>query len=244
MTGWSGRSAWVIGASSGIGAAVAQELLRRGCDVTISARSESALHDVAQGRMRVVPIDISDSRSVEQAAAAVGRFDVVIVVAGYWKQMSGRAFDYEVFAQHNDVNVLGLARCIAAVVPPMLRQGSGTFVGVSSVAGYRGMPGSSGYGPSKAAQLNLLESLRCDLRGTGVDVVTVSPGFVRTPMTDVNTFPMPFIIDASEAATFIVDGLERKKPEIVFPRPMMLMMKAARFVPQRWWPRLFKPTSG
>ena len=139
MTGWSGRSAWVIGASSGIGAAVAQELLRRGCDVTISARSESALHDVAQGRMRVVPIDISDSRSVEQAAAAVGRFDVVIVVAGYWKQMSGRAFDYEVFARHNDVNVLGLARCIAAVVPPMLRQGSGTFVGVSSVAGYRGM---------------------------------------------------------------------------------------------------------
>ena len=93
MTGWSGRSAWVIGASSGIGAAVAQELLRRGCDVTISARSESALHDVAQGRMQVVPIDISDSRSVEQAAAAVGRFDVVIVVAGYWKQMSGRAFD-------------------------------------------------------------------------------------------------------------------------------------------------------
>lgn len=243
MSTWDGRSAWVIGASSGIGAAVAEELLKRGCKVTISARSENALHDVAKGRMQVVPIDISNTDSVQQAAATVGDFDVVIVVAGFWKQMSGRAFDFDVFAQHNDVNVLGLARCIAAVVPPMLKQRSGMFVGVSSVAGYRGMPGSSGYGPSKAGQLNLLESLRCDLRGTGVDVVTVSPGFVRTPMTDVNTFPMPFIIDAEEAAVFIVDGLERKKPEIVFPKPMMLMMKAARFVPQRWWPRLFKPTS-
>lgn len=241
MSGWHGRSAWVIGASSGIGAAVARELLQRGCDVTISARSEAGLAVVAQDRMRVVPVDISDTASVEQAAASIGRFDVVIVVAGFWQQMSGRTFDYNVFARHNDVNVLGLARCIAAVVPAMLRQGSGTFVGVSSVAGYRGMPGSSGYGPSKAAQLNLLESMRCDLRGTGVEVVTVSPGFVRTPMTDVNTFPMPFIIDAEEAAHFIVDGLERKKPEIVFPKPMMLMMKAARLVPQRWWPRLFKP---
>lgn len=243
MSSWQGRSAWVIGASSGIGAAVAQELLKRGCDVTISARTESSLHDVAQGRMHVVPVDISDTASVTRAARTIGRFDVVIVVAGFWKQMSGRGFDFDVFAQHNDVNVLGLARCVSAVVPRMLEQGAGTFVGVSSVAGYRGMPGSSGYGPSKAAQLNLLESLRCDLRGTGVDVVTVSPGFVRTPMTDVNEFPMPFIIDADEAARFIVDGLERRKPEIVFPRPMMLLMKAARLVPQRWWPRLFKPAS-
>lgn len=243
MTTWTGRSAWVIGASSGIGAAVAEELLKRGCEVTISARNEAALMEVAKARMQVVPTDISDAASVTHAAEIVGRFDVVIVVAGFWKQMSGRAFDYDVFAQHNDVNVLGLARCITAVLPHMLRQGSGTFVGVSSVAGYRGMPGSSGYGPSKAAQLNLLESLRCDLRGTGVNVVTVSPGFVRTPMTDVNEFPMPFIIDASEAAEYIVDGLEQGKPEIVFPRAMMLVMKAARFVPQRWWPRLFKPVS-
>lgn len=242
MSRWHGRHAWVIGASSGIGAAVAEELLRRGCEVTISARSRAGLEAVAKGRMRVLPIDLTDASSVNSAAESIEQLDTVIVVAGYWQQMSGLQFDYDVFAKHNDVNVLGLARCISAVVPRMISKGSGTFVGVSSVAGYRGMPGSSGYGPSKAAQINLLESLRCDLRGTGVNVVTVSPGFVRTPMTDVNTFPMPFIIEADEAACAIVDGLERGKPEIVFPKPMMLLMKIARFVPQRWWPLLFRPT--
>ncbi|MFM2103514.1 MAG: hypothetical protein RL740_601, partial [Actinomycetota bacterium] len=117
---------------------------------------------------------------------------------------------------------------------------AGTFVGVSSVAGYRGMPGSSGYGPSKAAQLNFLESLRTDLVKTKVFVQTVSPGFVKTPMTDVNTFPMPFIISAEKAGEIIVKGLEKRKPEIVFPLPMAIMMKIAQVVPQRIWPKLFR----
>lgn len=245
MMNWSTRTAWVIGASSGIGAEVARELASRGCRVAISARSEEALRTVAEDRMQVVPVDISKTDSVNAAAATVreafGGFDLVIVVAGYWQQMSGRAFDFDVFAAHNDVNTLGLARCAAAVLPPMLAQARGGFVGVSSVAGYRGMPGSSGYGPSKAAQLNLLESLRCDLRGTGVTVQTVAPGFVRTPMTDVNTFNMPFIINADEAARYIVDGIERGKAEIVFPPKMMIAMKLARLVPQQLWPKLFKP---
>ena len=239
------RTAWVIGASSGIGASVARELLSRGCRVAISARSEAGLREVAQDRMFVAPVDITDGASIHAAASSVqkefGELDIVIMVSGYWQQMSGQAFDYEVFAKHNDVNVLGLARCIAEVVPVMQRQGYGNFVGVSSVAGYRGMPGSSGYGPSKAGQLNLLESLRCDLQGTGVLVQTVSPGFVRTPMTDVNTFKMPFLIEADEAAKYIVDGIEKKKAEIVFPPKMMIAMKLARLIPTQLWPRLFKP---
>lgn len=245
MSNWASRTAWVIGASSGIGAAVAKELTSRGCRVAISARNADALHEVSGDDMLVVPVDIAQRTSVESAASEVlrtfGEFDLVIVVAGYWQQMSGQAFDFDVFAAHNDVNTLGLARCAAAVLPHMQANGRGTFVGVSSVAGYRGMPGSSGYGPSKAAQLNLLESLRCDLRGTGVAVQTVAPGFVRTPMTDVNTFKMPFLIEADEAARHIVDGIDRGKAEIVFPRNMMLAMKLARLVPQQLWPRLFKP---
>jgi short-subunit dehydrogenase len=93
----------------------------------------------------------------------------------------------------------------------MINQNSGTFIGVSSVAGFRGLPGSSGYGPSKAAQINLLESLQTDLKDTNVIVQTVSPGFVKTPMTDVNTFPMPFIISAEAAAKIIVKGIEKRK---------------------------------
>lgn len=241
---WSDRKAWVIGASSGIGADLAKELQAAGCQVTISARNVDALNAIAGNSMDVLPIDIADDSSVQKAAASYisthKQFDLVIVMAGYWKQMSAADFDLEVFKTHNDTNVVGLARVIANVLPAMRSANTGTLVGVSSVAGYRGFPGSAGYGPSKAAQLNLLESLRADLNGSGIKVLTVSPGFVKTPMTSTNTFPMPFIITSERAAKYIVAGLAHNKPEIVFPLPMSLMMKLAKLIPQRLWPRLFK----
>jgi short-subunit dehydrogenase len=154
--------------------------------------------------------------------------------------MSAKRFDLEVFKEHNNTNTVGLARCAAAVLPDMISKNSGTFVGVSSVAGFRGLPGSSGYGPSKAAQLNFLEAIRADLVNTNVKVQTVSPGFVKTPMTDVNEFKMPFIISAAQAAKTIVKGLEKKKAEIIFPLPMAITMKLARLIPVSIWPKLFK----
>ena len=154
--------------------------------------------------------------------------------------MTAKHFDLDVYKMHNNTNTVGMARCAAAVLPKMIDKNFGTFVGVASVAGYRGMPGSSGYGPTKAAQLNFLESLRTDLVKTNVLIQAVSPGFVKTPMTDVNKFPMPFLIDADEAGKIIVKGLEKRKPEIVFPIQMAIMMKIARFVPQRIWPKLFR----
>jgi short-subunit dehydrogenase len=154
--------------------------------------------------------------------------------------MSVQKFDLDVFKQHNNTNMVGLARCVAAVLPKMIAKNSGTFVGVSSVAGFRGMPGSSGYGPSKAGQLNFLESIRTDLVGSKVLIQTVSPGFVKTPMTDVNEFKMPFIISAEQAAKTIVKGIEKRKTEIIFPLPMAITMKLARLVPLSIWPKLFK----
>ena len=227
------RKAWIIGASTGIGAAVADELNAKGWDVVRSSRS--------QGDIR---IDVSDDASVVEAAnkyeETYGAFDLVLVMAGFWKRMSAKQFDLEIFKEHNNTNNVGLARCVAAVLPKMIAQNSGTLIGVSSVAGFRGLPGSSGYGPSKAAQINFLESLRTDLQQTNVIVQTVSPGFVKTPMTDVNTFPMPFIISAEKAAKIIVKGIEKKKAEIVFPTPMAISMKLARLVPAAIWPKLFK----
>lgn len=244
---WTNRKAWVIGASSGIGADLARELQSLGCEVTISARNLAALNEISKGAMSVIPIDIADDASVQQAArdylSAHGSFDLVVVMAGFWKQMSAADFDLDIFKQHNDTNVVGIARVIAHVLPAMRANDAGTLVGVSSVAGYRGFPGSAGYGPSKAAQLNLLESLRADLNGTGVKVLTVSPGFVKTPMTSTNTFPMPFLISSEQAAKYIVKGLTKNKPEIVFPLPMSLLMKVAKVVPQRLWPNLFKKSS-
>jgi short-subunit dehydrogenase len=227
------RKAWIIGASTGIGAAVADELTANGWDVVRSSRS--------QGEIRV---DVSDDASVVEAAnkyqTAHGAFDLVLVMAGFWQRMSAKQFDLEVFKEHNNTNNVGLARCVAAVLPKMIAQNSGTLIGVSSVAGFRGLPGASGYGPSKAAQINFLESLRTDLRNTNVIVQTVSPGFVKTPMTDVNKFPMPFIISAEQAAKIIVKGIEKEKAEIVFPTPMAISMKLARLVPASIWPKLFK----
>ena len=227
------RTAWIIGASSGIGAALATELENRNYKVIRSSRSSGDLF-----------IDISDDNSVKSACneyqQKYGDFDLVVVMAGFWKRMSAKEFNLDIFKEHNNTNTVGLARCVSEILPKMIAKNSGTFVGVSSVAGFRGLPGSSGYGPSKAAQLNLLESLRTDLVNTNVQVLTVAPGFVKTPMTDVNTFKMPFIIGAERAGKEIANGIEKGKAEIIFPKRMAVAMKIARIVPQRIWPKLFR----
>jgi short-subunit dehydrogenase len=130
---------------------------------------------------------------------------------------------------------MGTVHALEAVVPTMLAEGRGRIVGTASVAGYRGMPGSEAYGTTKAALLNLFEALRGSLGPRGIVVQTLAPGFVKTPMTDRNSFPMPFLISAEAAAKAIVAGIEKDKAELVFPFPMMLTMKAARLVPVRAW---------
>jgi NAD(P)-dependent dehydrogenase (short-subunit alcohol dehydrogenase family) len=242
-----GKVAWVVGGSSGIGAAVARELVRRGAAVAISARREEQLHDVAGGDMLVLPADVTDAASVAAAAARVrqelGPIDLAVLSAGYWKQMNPADWDTEVFDQHIRVNLTGMSNSIAAVLPGMLLRRSGTIVGIASVAGYRGLAGAEAYGATKAAQINLLESLRVHLAGAGVQVTTVCPGFVRTDLTAGNRFPMPFIIEADQAARSICDGLERERAEVVFPARMALLMKAARLVPARSWTALWARTS-
>ena len=238
-----GKVVWVVGASSGIGAATAQELVARGATVAISARRESELEEVARGRMLVVPLDVTDAASVAASSArvrgALGHIDVALLAAGYWKQMDAHAWDTEVFDRHVQVNLVGMSNAIAAVLPDMLDQRSGVIAGISSVAGYRGLSGAEAYGATKAAQINLLESLRVQVAKSGVRVATICPGFVRTELTAGNSFPMPFIIDADEAARAICNGLEHDRTEIVFPLPMALLMKAARLVPVGLWTRMW-----
>jgi NAD(P)-dependent dehydrogenase (short-subunit alcohol dehydrogenase family) len=234
-----GRVAWVVGASSGIGAAVARELVRRGAVVAISARREEQLASVSEGDMLVVPTDVTDAASLRSAADRVreqlGPIDLVVLSAGYWQQMDVDAWDTTVFDRHLQVNLVGLSNAIAAVLPDMLHRHSGVIAGISSVAGYRGLSGAEAYGATKAGQINLLESLRVHVARRGVRVVTVCPGFVRTELTAGNQFPMPFMIEAAEAATAICNGLERERTEIIFPLRMAVLMKVARYVPARLW---------
>jgi NAD(P)-dependent dehydrogenase (short-subunit alcohol dehydrogenase family) len=242
-----GKVAWVVGGSNGIGAAVARELVCRGATVAISARRKEQLQDVAGGDMLVLPADVTDAAAIAAAAARVrqelGRIDLAVLSAGYWKQMDPADWDTDVFDQHLRVNLTGMSNSIAAVLPGMLQRHHGVIAGIASVAGYRGLAGAEAYGATKAAQINLLESLRVHIARTGVQVTTVCPGFVRTGLTAGNPFPMPFLIEAGQAARSICDGLERDRTEIVFPAPMALLMKAARLVPARVWTALWKSTS-
>lgn len=243
MTSLNGQRVWVIGASSGIGAATAHELIKRGARVAISARRESELNEVAGSDMTVAVADVTDRESVDSAAAqvraALGGIDVVIINAGFWEQMDATSWDRDLFARHIEVNLLGMNNCIGAVLPPMVTAGAGTIVGVASVAGYRGLAGAEAYGATKAGQINMLEGMRVALDRKGVRVVTVCPGFVKTGLTESNSFPMPFLIEADEAADSICSGLERGRMEIVFPLPMAGLMKVARVLPIRLWTKVF-----
>jgi NAD(P)-dependent dehydrogenase (short-subunit alcohol dehydrogenase family) len=239
----SGKVAWVIGGSSGIGAAVARELQSRGARVAISARRQDQLDQVSGGTMLAVPADVTDPASLTAAATRIGDeigpIDLAVMSAGYWKQMGATDWDTATFNRHVEVNLIGMNNSIAAVLPQMLDRHSGVIAGISSVAGYRGLSGSEAYGATKAGQINLLESLRIQVARRGVRVITVCPGFVRTDLTAGNDFPMPFIIDADTAGRSICDGLERDRTEIVFPVRMAILMKAARLVPVSLWSALW-----
>lgn len=242
-----GKIVWVVGASSGIGAAVARELQSRGAVVAISARREEQLTEVSGGTMLSVAADVTDAESLMAAASRIrdelGPIDLAVLSAGYWKQMTGNDWDAESFNRHVQVNLVGMSNAIAAVLPQMLARRSGVIAGISSVAGYRGLSGSQAYGATKAGQINLLESLRIQVAPAGVRVITICPGFVRTELTSGNAFPMPFIIEADEAGRSICDGLERERTEIVFPVRMALLMKAARLVPVTLWSALWSRIS-
>jgi NAD(P)-dependent dehydrogenase (short-subunit alcohol dehydrogenase family) len=243
----SGTVAWVVGGSSGIGAAVARELQSRGAVVAISARRQEQLDAVSKGTMLAVAADVTDPASMTAAASSIreelGPIDLTILSAAYWKQMAATDWDTETFNRHVEVNLIGMSNSIGAVLPEMLARRSGVIAGISSVAGYRGMARSEAYGATKAGQISLLESLRIDVARRGVHVVTICPGFVRTDLTAGNTFPMPFIIDADTAGRAICDGLERERTEIVFPVQMAVLMKAARLVPVALWSALWSRVS-
>jgi short-subunit dehydrogenase len=235
-----GSVAWITGGSSGIGAALAHELCRRGARVAITARRAERLADVAAsapGEAHALPGDVREPAALEEVVAAVeanvGPIDLAVLNAGIWTQVDVGKWDSAIIREHIETNFMGMVHALDAVLPRMLARRSGTIVGVASVAGYRGYTRAEAYGPSKAAEINLLESLRVDLGPLGVDVQLVNPGFVRTPLTEANDFPMPFMIEAPDAARRIADAIEKGKAEAVFPLPYQVGMKLVRVVPVR-----------
>ncbi len=248
---WKDRRCWIVGASTGIGAALAGALAAKGARVALSSRRREPLDEMAhrfgKGRALVLPLDITHAAELEKAAAAIakawGGIDLVVLMAGEYRPM--RAWELEAGAARSmvEVNLLGPLNALAAVIPRLLAQEGGTVALVSSVAGYRGLPKSLVYGPTKAAVINLAEALYLDLNPKGIGVCVVNPGFVRTPMTAQNDFRMPALIEPEEAAREIVAGLEAGEFEIHFPKRFTRFLKLLQVLPYgRYFPAVRKAT--
>ena len=232
---------WLTGASSGIGRALAFELIRRGARCALTARNGEALSllineiETDPDRTLVVTGDVTDADVMKQVATEIhekfGAIDMLIANAGTHIFTRPENFDSAEYLSLMDINYGGMLRCIEAVLPHMRTANRGSIVGVASLAGYRGLPRAAAYGASKAAMIHFLESLRFHLEREKIDVTIVNPGFVRTPLTDQNDFHMPFLIDADRAATTICNQLERGKRKISFPIPFNWTLEAMRIIP-------------
>lgn len=235
---WHGKTVWIVGASTGIGRATAAELHGAGARVVVSARKAQDLDSfvLAHPGSLALPLDATDAVAVATAAAqllSTGPLDCVMYCAGHYQAMRADALDVPDMLRHVEVNYFGALYVMQAVLPAFIARGAGHLSLVGSVAGYRGLPSSLAYGPTKAALINLAETLYLDLRGKGIGVSIVNPGFVQTPLTAGNDFTMPALLTPAQAASAIVQGWSRGAFEIHFPKRFTLWMQAMRLLPYR-----------
>ena len=236
---WRGQRVWIIGASSGIGAEIARKLLELGAKLALSARNLEALQLVSTGyaETMVLPFDMTQSCEVLTARDAIlekwGGIDLVLIVAGTYQKMRAEDFNLIEAKKLVNTNLNGPLNCLNAVLPVLLAQGKGGLGIVASIAGLRGLPQALIYGPTKAALINLCESLYLDLRPRGIGVYLINPGFVATPLTANNDFTMPALTSATEAAKETVRGIERGEFHIHFPKRFTNVLRLFRLLPYR-----------
>ena len=232
---------WVTGASSGIGEAFVLALASTGARIAITARREERLAEIvaaganSPSEFLVATGDVTNRDQMHSTHARIverfGPVDVLIANAGNHVPTDVVQFSAEHVEDLFKVNFFGAINCLEMVLPSMIERSSGYIVGVSSVAGYRGLPKAAAYGSTKAALTNFLEALRFDLEPHGIDVSVVSPGFVKTPLTDKNDFPMPFLMEVAEAAACMLKGVEQRRMEVHFPKKFTFLMKMFRILP-------------
>ncbi len=243
MRDWPGKRYWLVGASQGLGRALAHELSKTGAEVILSARNTEELTVLASelpGKSEVVPVDVADAESVAEAAAAIGDIDGMVYLAGVYWPLGASDFDGEKVATMLDINLTGAARVLGHVLPPMVARDSGHIVLTGSLSGFRGLPGANGYGASKAGIMSLAETLYADLRTSGVEVQLVNPGFIKTRLTDKNSFTMPFIMEPEEAARLFVDHMQGNDFARNFPWHFGAMFRLSQFLPDWLYYRMFR----
>ena len=225
---------WITGASTGIGRAVALQLAARGVTVAVSARSAEKL--VGMGaNIKAYPLDVTDAQAVVETIAKIerelGPIDLAVMGAGSYAPVSMDEIKPETFSSIMLVNYMGVVNGVAGLVPIMRKRGQGHISWIASVSGYRGLPKAAAYGPTKAALINLAESLKPELGALGITVSVVNPGFVETPMTSKNDFPMPFLMKPEDAARRTIEGLAKGRFEVAYPTRFVAILKTARILP-------------
>lgn len=235
--------AWITGASSGLGRELALRMARDGWQVVASARRVEALSELVRdaeglkGDLQALPLDVTDQPAVAAAArtieAETAPIQLAVLNAGSHQAVRAPSFDSKVFRSLIELNVMGTVNCLEAVLPPMIERRDGRIAVVASLAGYRGLPTSSAYGLTKAGLINMAEALKPELDGFGIRLQIVNPGFVRTPLTDLNPFPMPFLMEVEDAAEAFYRGLQSNRFEIVFPWRFAALLKVLRCLPAR-----------
>jgi len=236
------KTIWVTGGGSGIGRSYALKMTGLGHRVYISGRDAEKLARVGHGTIPL-PCDVADIEAVQYAVQKIEGLDLALLNAGTYDPAPVVETPMDNFHHAMDVNYFGTLHCLKAVMAKMTAQGGGQIGVVASVAGYRGLPNASGYGPSKAAVISLCESLRSEMQGGAIKFQVINPGFVRSPLTDKNDFKMPHLMDPDDAAQAIIDGMAKEDFEIAFPKPFVRQMKFLRMLPYKaYFPLIRKVT--
>lgn len=242
MRNWTGKRYWLVGASDGLGAALAQAINRAGAEVIVSARSEDKLKALVSempGKASYQTVDVSDDESVKAAAAAIGEIDGIVYMAAVYWPFGSQDWNPDQATAMTDINYTGLVRVLGQVVPQMVARDSGHIVITGSLTAFRGLPGTIGYTASKAAALSLAECMYADLRKTGVTVQISNPGFIKTQLTAKNDFNMPFIMTPEEAARHMFEQMNGDRFKKSFPTFFSLLFRGSQFLPDWLYYRIF-----
>ncbi len=233
MTEFRGKTFWLVGASEGLGRALAKRLDAEGAILILSARSEERLEGLSAelNSSRVLPLDVTDTNAVRTAANDVGDLDGVIYNAGTYDPMRTTEWDTYKALTMSDVNFTGALRVLGEIVPEFVRKDRGDITLIGSLAGYRGLPAAIGYGASKAALISLTETMRSDLKGTGVVVRIVNPGFIKTRLTEKNSFRMPMLMTPEDAAERVLKAMRKRRFRTDFPAPFSWFIRSLQYLP-------------